>query len=826
MVKRPIILFFVLLLAGMYTYKMGVKGIIGLIVSVFILELIFLFCIKDKGIINNFLISKRCYKKMTIVLLLLPIVSILGFARQATFENSVIDKRKAYLDLYERKEEQAWVYGTVKSVERSENGKIKVHLGKCSVAASISDSPIRCGDCFVIFEKGKNMYKTEVKAGNGLKVYGSFFIYTKAGNPGQFSSYEYYLGKDVYASINAIKYEVTDKKVFFFNYCCDELKVYIKEGLEELLSEEEASIMTAITIGEKDLLSEETKELFKRSGMSHVLAISGTHISIICFGFYRLLKKIKINIYANTILTAELLIFYVVFTGCNISALRAGICGLIMLASIILRRKYDVISALFVAAMIIICRNPASLYNASFYLSFAAVLGIYIGSEISEKMGLSKKRFTRSMFCSFFISFFMLPLNMLFFYEIYPYGVFCNVIMLPIMAVLPVLGLLVGVFGRFFVLLSCVPASLIHIILKAYRLLCEITGKLPFSVVLTGSISKTCVVTFYLLIMFGYVIFMYPWHMENGVVENKRRNNVVLSLFCLIAFLCIALRGKRPNEVYFLDVGQGDSTICILNDTTLMFDCGSTSESKVASYRTVAFLKYKGVASIDKVFVSHMDADHINGIEEILKAMPDVSGAYNGNIRIYEIVFSYSEEPQKEYKKIFELAVQKGVKVTYIKKGDVVYQDGCFKIECMWPKEPGGTENKNSQVFLLSNAEYELYLMGDSEYTAENSILNENMTGAWKIDRKTGTKKKKVCVLKAGHHGSGTSSSEKFIDAIQPKYAVFSCGYANKYGHPNVEVVDRIKRNNGKYYVTYESGMITLSQDGRLTAYLQKATIK
>ena len=243
---------------------------------------------------------------------------------------------------------------------------------------------------------------------------------------------------------------------------------------------------------------------------------------------------------------------------------------------------------------------------------------------------------------------------------------------------------------------------------------------------------------------------------------------------------------------------------------TLLFDCGSSDVSNVGTYRLIPMLKQRGVLLLDIVSVSHMDSDHMNGIKEVLETMPVYEGEkdfqkhYKGNVGIKAVVLPKVAEPSEEYLAFVQLAREKKVEIIYMEAGETLYQADGIRIECLSPSNAKQSENDTSLVYLLQTKDVVVWMMGDAGVDVEKEIIE-------KIGMTVGKQLKgKFCVLKVGHHGSKTSSSEEFIKMIEPEIAIISCGYQNSYGHPHKEVVERLEMVGSEIMSTVEAGAITI----------------
>ncbi len=283
-----------------------------------------------------------------------------------------------------------------------------------------------------------------------------------------------------------------------------------------------------------------------------------------------------------------------------------------------------------------------------------------------------------------------------------------------------------------------------------------------------------------------------------------------------ILLLFLTLRLHSGFQLVMLDVGQGDGIyLRTAAGTTILIDGGSTSVTKVGTYRILPFLKSEGVGRLDYIVVTHTDEDHISGIKELLETASEPGG-----LRIGTLLLSGRSMEEEKGQRLMEDARESGVTVQKIEKGAVL-RDGLTELTCL---HPDGTKayadvNEASVVLALRYQEFSVMLTGDLEETGEREILEREQKHGGKEWPPYG-----FAVLKAGHHGSRTSGSEAWLEAVKPRLTLISCGRDNSYGHPHREALERLDAAGSKILQTTECGAITVESDGkdfRVHAYLQ-----
>lgn len=270
----------------------------------------------------------------------------------------------------------------------------------------------------------------------------------------------------------------------------------------------------------------------------------------------------------------------------------------------------------------------------------------------------------------------------------------------------------------------------------------------------------------------------------------------VLDLTGLVSFDSLLIKAgveDKPaehaqTEVHFIDVGQGDSTLVISQGEAMLIDSGDKDDSnKIEKY-----LEKQGVTELKYLIATHPHADHIGEMSEIIDQfqvdkfiMPKVKADMTPTTTIYE--------------KMLKSIKAKGLKITQAKPME--FELGSCKVELFTPKNDYDNLNNYSTLVKITDGENSFLITGDCETAEEKDILSQGYDVSAKV-------------LKAGHHGSSTSSGVGFLNKVMPRYAVISCGKGNKYGHPHEETVTRLKKYASHLYVTADVGTIVFSSDG------------
>lgn len=601
-----------------------------------------------------------------------------------------------------------------------------------------------------------------------------------ARNPGEFDSLWYYRSLGFHCAADITEIRAVHEAVLPVYRCLAALRERLQAVFARICTPEANGIFQAMLLGEKSELAKETRELYSAGGISHILAISGLHIAVIGMGMYRMIRRLGGFTFSG-LLAGTLLLLYVLLTGSSVSACRAGIMFVIQLCSFPCRRSYDMLSAAAFTLLLLLWDNPMYLFHSGCQLSFGAVLAIGIVYPVLAETAQAESPLHKAFLSGLSVSAVTFPMLAWSFYELSPYSLFLNLLVIPCMTLVMLSGILGGLCGmgewyltellggsfrlwsgRFFIALG-------QEILKLYEWLCECMALLPGNRIITGKPELWVIGGYYLLLTAGVLLL----HRQMG----KRRIGTPLlagALALLTILLC--LRIQRGISVSFLSVSQGDGIYIETPELTLLVDGGSSDKRNLYENSLRPFLKSKGAAALDYAIVSHPDEDHVSGLRELLKEK---------EITVKVLLLPAIEESMQDeaYLELAALAEQGGTEVRMIAEGDVM-RCGRLELSCLHPGEGLYTHDRNeySVVLEVSYGEFDMLLTGDISERVERQLLPYLRQS-----------EKTYEVLKVAHHGSGSSSCQEFLEAVRPELAVISCGENNRYGHPSGETLDRLE---------------------------------
>lgn len=550
----------------------------------------------------------------------------------------------------------------------------------------------------------------------------------------------------------------------------------------------DAGLMQSLLLGDKTLLSGEIKKLYQRGGISHILAISGLHISFLGAGFYKLLKKLRLPIPIAAAASGCILVLYTVMTGLSPSARRAALMFLFCLMADVLRRSYERRTALAFAALVQVLQEPLSLGQSSFWLSYGAVFGLEMLSP--PLCSLWENRLCRAFAGSLSVSLITLPVLLLSYYEFPVYSFLLNLAVIPLMSIVMGMGILSLLAGMLYLPAGRLLFYPVHLILCLFEALCRFSIWLPGDQWIIGKPSLWRILLYVSLL----ILFLLLTH-------YMTRTAALLIL--LGAVWILTGRTVLQGSVTILDVGQGDGIVIQGKDgSTVMIDGGSSSERALAEYTLLPYLRSQGIARIGYVFLTHMDSDHISGIKEMLEALEKGEG----EIQIDALVLPKLDTADETYLDMVRLAQRSGIRVYTMQKGDRLWvSEMCFL--CLNPSKETVYMDRNeaSLVLYLQMEDHNALFMGDLDGEAERRFATD--LNIWKDG---------VSLLKAGHHGSAAACSQELLEKVKPECTVISCGENNRYGHPAAETLERLEAAESRIFLTKECGAVRVEMKSPL----------
>jgi competence protein ComEC len=729
-------------------------------------------------------------------------------------------------------------------------------------------APLRTAETEHEYRRLQLRYGTRIRVATTLDRTGDYR------NPGV-STLSEYLDRRDYDATGLIKSpaaitRLEDTKVFRPLALLYQRRERLQREIDSRFTSETAGVLDAALLGNRYNLSREASERFREGGTFHVLVISGLHISFIGGIVFLAMRRLTKRRLLQFLLPAIVVWSYSLAVGAEASVVRAALMFTFAGLAAIVFRQATSLNALGGAALLLLIRSPKEIFDPSFQLTFLSVLAIvviawplllrlsaigawhparstpyppvcspalktlceilfwreqYWQKELARSphryrvfkahsaVWLERchvQRFLRYMFGGIVVSasvqIVLLPQMIVYFHRLSLASLLLNIVVSVLLAVLvgvAMLALLISQVSAvasapLFKLADAIDWLMVHSVdpfsnfgLAALRLP-EYSGR------------AALVYALYYLPLLLLVIALSQWRPLAPPADARgklHRLVVPLSVAQLLLLAVLVLhplssgRADGKLRVDFLDVGQGDAALVTMPDgTTLLVDGGgNTMEASRRIGETVVseYLWWRGLSEIDYVLATHADADHIDGLNDVLK---------NFSVRAALVARSPVDDP--EFAKFSTTLRETKTHLETIQAGDTI-RFGEVEVNVLWPPAGGDTSTNNDSVVLRVHlGQRSILLTGDVEKAVERSLLISQQ-------------ELKADVVKVPHHGSRTSSTDSFVFATKPTFAIISVGRQSMFGHPHKEVVERWRTSGATVLTTGNCGTITVTTDGK-----------
>lgn len=627
-----------------------------------------------------------------------------------------------------------------------------------------------------------------IKYGDSLYIEGEFKQPEEARNYKGYNYKQYLKTKKIIGTVELEKAKILKSSNGSFIH---NIQKYIKDTINGTLTDEEGNLLLAILLGDKDKLSEDIQESFKTSNLSHMLAVSGAHVSYIILGLTYVLQNSIIGKKNGKIVCIIFLLVFMAITNFTPSVTRACIMAVLTLFSGIIYRKSDVYTNISVAALITLIFNPYNLLDLGFQLSYGGTIGIIIFiKRIQEKKSNSKViNYIKQMaLVSIYANIIIIPIMMYHFNTVSFTFIISNIMASPILGIIVITGFLFIITSITVKPLTSLIAIFIKPILSILIKISQICSKLPFSNILVVTPYMFNVISYYAIILY--------------CIKSKKNNKckiIICLLIVLILINFIIYIFPQKLRIFFIDVGQGDSTLIITPDKkTVLIDGGGSDSFDVGEKVLLPYLLDRRILKVDYVLISHFDTDHCGGILTIME-----------KVKVKNIIISEQAEHSENYERFKKLMIHKKIRLIEVKKGDKIKIGRYSEFKILFPTSRLLSENplnNNSIVAQFNYNNFKMLFTGDIEKLAEQQILKAEKAEI------------RADILKVAHHGSKTSSIPEFIKAVKPKIALIGVGKNNTFGHPNQQTIKNLENIKCRIYRTDLQGeiIIKIDQKGRM----------
>ena len=665
------------------------------------------------------------------------------------------------------------------------------------------------------------------KFGNEIEIIGEIEKPQSARNYKGFDYKAYLKSKKIYGTIENDNFKLIVKnRVNFIENILNKVQKSIKINLFKILKYDEAALCIGILVGIRDDISQEIENDFKMSNLTHMLAVSGSHITYIISAISFLLAKTCKSF--TKIFIIIFLVFFMALTGFTASVIRASIMGILILLASLLHRKSDTINNLGVSSLIILICNPYLILDLGFLLSYSGTIGIILlGTPITRKLydlinNVSKRKINlqvdekdeitencasvsreilkigenrvKNIFLitiKYVINAFSITVSAnLMIIPIMAYSFstisftfwISNILAGPIMEIVTIFGFMI-----YFISLVCYPIA--HFLGIFLNFFLDILIKIAnISSLIPG--ASIYIKTPYLIQCILFYMIIYGIYNKSKLKKKKKNSKYyiwmsikkykIIVLFSILFILIYFVSNLNLSslKIYFIDVGQGDCTLIKTpGNKNILIDGGGSEFGNfdVGENILLPYLLDRRVTTIDYIIISHFDSDHIGGLFSIME-----------NLKVKNIIISVQGKESENLNKFKEIIAKRKINVTVVQKGDYLKFDKYSYMEILFPEEKLISENilnNNSIVAKFHSLGFTILFTGDIEEIAEKRL----------IELYEETNKLESTIIKVAHHGSKSSSINEFLKLVKPKIAFIGVGENNNFGHPNEGVLDRLE---------------------------------
>ncbi|MFH1453353.1 MAG: DNA internalization-related competence protein ComEC/Rec2 [Armatimonadota bacterium] len=557
---------------------------------------------------------------------------------------------------------------------------------------------------------------------------------------------------------------------------------------------ENASLLNSIVLGEKNLLPGKLDDAFIKTGTLHLIAASGFNVAILilfCFtagGVFKIKKKLI------AVPAIALIIIYTLLCGGDPSITRAAVLGIFAMAAVLFGKEKESVHLLILAGLLILLFKPLWLFDIGFQLSFLACFGIlFISPVFQKKLNFMPEYLNSLISVTLGAQIMLVPVLIYYFGRISVTFIIANLLLIPIVEILLPLGLIHIILG--FILPCILPLTSIICYSLSFMFLKIIyfLNKVPFSLI---GFSKPGSLTF-ILFYSSLCAILYHYNKPDKKIPVK------IYLICALTILGLFISSKfidlNTLTVTFLNIPGGDCIhIKTPGNKNILIDTGSSYiyGNKVydcAEKTILPYLKQEGIKKIDLVIITHMHNDHIGGLATLLK-----------NIPVKAVAGNFTEDLSHACGQALKYIKLKNITLHPLKEKDIIKIKNDLNFFVLFPDdEPLKKDNLNntSIVIKLAYKDTSFLFTGDIEEEAEKRLIYNPAL--------------KSNVLKVAHQGSKTSSSYQFLKKVSPSFAVISAGRYNHFNHPHSRVINAIKSNNIRHFITSCDGPVIFKSNGK-----------
>ena len=762
----------------------AISYVIGIIIGVYFKISIPFILFVIIGLFIKIILSRKNNKNIKIISLIMLVAFI--SSSKTTYLNNRYD------NLYKSLEEESiTLIGTICSNIEETDYKYTFTIEINSVNKSTTYKNTR----LILNVKKSQNNNLQLEYGNKILVTGTYEEPTKQRNYKGFSYKDYLKSKKTYGivqveNIGNIKL-IKKQNINFISTQVNKLSEKFKNNLKQILPEECSGLAQGILLGDSSDIEDELRENFKNCNLSHMLAVSGAHLSYLMIGLKLILNKKMLGNRKSKIVTIIIILLFMMITNMSPSVVRAGISVIISIIATLIYRKQDTYTTIGIALLLTLIQNPFSIFNIGMQLSYAGTIGILLfqptiknnllklkilknksaeitNNEIKQEtknsnqnLEINKEKIEQlklilekiknylieSISVTLSANILIFPLTLYHFNTISLNFIISNLLVGPMLGLSIILGLVVLIISIISIPIARIIAIPLKIILLIIIKTTEIISKIPLSNLTVITPKLTSIILIYIFLIKLLISINKENFSQKYITPIIKIKNKTLAILISIIIIATNLLGniniEKSLKIYFIDVGQGDSTlICTPSGKKILIDGGGTRNPEQYDVGEKVLLPYlldRRISYLDYIMVSHFDADHAQALETVLE-----------NIKVKNIIISKQASICAEYEKIMEICNQKKVNVIVVKRGGKIQIDKYVYFEILHPSDimlddgKGGL-NANAIVaklnYKLSNGmNFKVLFTGDIEADAEEELV------------KIYGDKLKSDILKVGHH--------------------------------------------------------------------------
>jgi competence protein ComEC len=595
-----------------------------------------------------------------------------------------------------------------------------------------------------------------------------------------------------------------------------QVKERMTAALRAYLPEREGNLLVGMLFGERRALDVDTERLFRSSGVSHLLAVSGLHVGLIAAFLFLAGNRMGLKGWQAYLFMVLFLFVYIYICGLKPAMLRAFIMAVMGMGAVYLGRKRDLPTAVAFAALVTLLYNPLLLFSVGFQFSYAATLSIiYFAPPLTDKISNFISRYASFISSSLVFNLSSLiavtlsaqlgviPLTAFYFKEVSLVALFSNMLILPVMALVLGIGLTAALLGLVFPLAGSLINLANYPLLTYIMFLTGKIGSLPFAYLEVFPPRIPELVFYYALLMLFACGGKFLPSLFSSFKKRLRPFGLIVLLLILSLILTwwgLAGRDSGKLEIVFLDVGQGDAVfIQTPQGHSILLDGGGNPAFRgnidaPGHFVLIPFLEHLRIKKLDMVIISHPHEDHYGGLFPVLEKFP------------VGVLVTNEDLPETDsYLELLKFAEKMDISREIIRAGDNFVLGKSLRAEVLSPpaqlfRGTNSDANNNSLVLLLRYKEVSILFTGDIEARAVDYLLKDE-------------KKLVANVLKIPHHGGYLSNLPQFLDQVSPDAAVITVG-SNSFGHPHPASLSVLQERNVEVYRTDFHGAVMMKTDG------------